>query len=57
MGFIKFLEGYYIQVITKKLTVAKIGEHKIYKINECKLISLYESNTNNTTRTEEEKYK
>lgn len=32
-------------VITKKETVAKLGEHKIYKIAETKLITLYESAT------------
>jgi hypothetical protein len=44
-------------VITKKQTVAKIGEHKIYKIAETKLIPLFESGCCLKTRKNEKKYK
>ena len=30
LGFVKFLKGYYILMITKKRKVAKIGFHDIY---------------------------
>lgn len=33
-GFIKFLEGYYIILITKRRKVAVIGHHTIYKIED-----------------------
>ena len=34
-----------------------MGEHKIYKITETKLITLYESNTSIQTKSDEKKYK
>ena len=30
LGFIKFLKGYYIVLITEKTKIATIGRHKIY---------------------------
>jgi hypothetical protein len=30
MGFIKFLKGYYIVLITERKKIAKIGRHSIY---------------------------
>jgi len=33
-GFIKFTEGYYISLITKRSAVALIGGHYIYHIDE-----------------------
>ena len=32
IGFVRFLEGYYIYLITKRLKVAMVGHHSIYKI-------------------------
>ena len=33
-GFVRFLEGYYIILITKRRKVALIGPHVIYKIED-----------------------
>ncbi|XP_030749376.1 polyphosphoinositide phosphatase [Sitophilus oryzae] len=40
VGFIKFLEGYYIILITKRRKVAAIGHHTIYKIEDTTMISI-----------------
>lgn len=37
-GFIKFLEGYYVILITKRTRVAVIGHHAIYKIEDTSMI-------------------
>ncbi|XP_049833832.1 polyphosphoinositide phosphatase isoform X1 [Schistocerca gregaria] len=38
LGFIRFLEGYYIILITKRRLVAVIGHHTIYKIEDTSMI-------------------
>ena len=40
-GFIKFMIGYYAIVVTKALKVGKIGQHKIKRVENYKIISLY----------------
>ena len=40
LGFIKFLEGYYMIVITRRSQVARIGYHRIYKIDETAMLSI-----------------
>ncbi|KAI9141587.1 SacI homology domain-containing protein [Paraphysoderma sedebokerense] len=39
-GFIRFTEGYYLLLITKKSNVAILGGHSIFHIDETKLISI-----------------
>ncbi|KAF7992786.1 hypothetical protein HCN44_005130 [Aphidius gifuensis] len=38
VGFIRFLEGYYIILVTKRRRVAAIGHHTIYKIEDTSMI-------------------
>ena len=38
IGFVRFLEGYYIYLITKRLKVAMVGHHSIYKIEDTAMI-------------------
>ncbi|KAL0277006.1 UNVERIFIED_CONTAM: hypothetical protein PYX00_004440 [Menopon gallinae] len=38
VGFIRFLEGYYIVLVTKRQRVAIIGHHSIYKIKDTAMI-------------------
>ena len=38
IGFVRFLEGYYIYLITKRLKVAMVGNHSIYKIEDTAMI-------------------
>ncbi|XP_028647144.2 polyphosphoinositide phosphatase [Erpetoichthys calabaricus] len=38
VGFVRFLEGYYIVLITKQRKVADIGGHSIYKIEDTNMI-------------------
>ncbi|XP_076239443.1 polyphosphoinositide phosphatase FIG4 [Calliopsis andreniformis] len=38
IGFIRFLEGYYIILVTKRRKVAVIGHHTIYKIEHTSMI-------------------
>ncbi|XP_067049338.1 polyphosphoinositide phosphatase-like [Acropora muricata] len=40
VGFVQFLEGYYIILITERRKEAQIGSHSIYKIGETKLIPI-----------------
>lgn len=37
-GFVRFLEGYYIVLITKRRQMADIGGHSIYKIEDTSMI-------------------
>lgn len=37
-GFIRFLEGYYIILVTKRRKIAVIGSHSIYKIEDTSMI-------------------
>lgn len=37
-GFVRFLEGYYIVLITKHRKMADIGGHSIYKIEDTTMI-------------------
>jgi hypothetical protein len=37
-GFVRFLEGYYIILVTKRRRVAVIGQHTIYKIEDTSMI-------------------
>lgn len=37
-GFVKFMEGYYIILITKRRPVAAVGLHYIYKIMETTML-------------------
>jgi hypothetical protein len=43
LGFIKFLKGFYIVMITKKKKIAKIGRHNIYKIKDIVIKPLFKS--------------
>lgn len=38
IGFVRFLEGYYIILVTKRRKVAVIGHHTIYKIEDTSMI-------------------
>uniref|UniRef100_A0A8C1T480 FIG4 phosphoinositide 5-phosphatase n=1 Tax=Cyprinus carpio TaxID=7962 RepID=A0A8C1T480_CYPCA len=38
VGFVRFLEGYYIVLITKRRRMADIGGHSIYKIEDTNMI-------------------
>ncbi|XP_043676781.1 polyphosphoinositide phosphatase isoform X1 [Vespula pensylvanica] len=38
LGFVRFLEGYYIILVTKRRRVAFIGHHTIYKIEDTSMI-------------------
>jgi len=55
LGFIKFLKGYYLLMITQKKKVAKIGLHNIYKIQDMKMVPLFRNVTKNKQE-DENKY-
>jgi len=40
VGFVRFLEGYYILLITKRRRAAMIGQHCIYKIEDTTLVPI-----------------
>jgi hypothetical protein len=55
LGFVKFLKGYYLILITAKKKVAKIGFHDIYTIKDIKMIRLFRW-TNSHKKEDENKY-
>ncbi|XP_029042944.2 polyphosphoinositide phosphatase isoform X1 [Osmia bicornis bicornis] len=44
LGFVRFLEGYYIILVTKRRKVAVIGHHTIYKIEDTSMIYIPNDN-------------
>ena len=42
LGFVRFLKGFYIILITARKKVAKIGLHTIYTILETKMVPLFQ---------------
>lgn len=40
VGFVRFLEGYYIILVTKRRKIATVGYHSIYKIEDTACIYL-----------------
>lgn len=55
VGFVRFLEGYYIILVTKRCRVAVIGHHTIYKVEDTSMIYI----PNDTVRVfhpEEQRY-
>jgi len=55
LGFVKFLKGYYLVLITQKKKVAKIGYHKIYQIKDMKMVRLFKW-VSNSNKEDEKKY-
>lgn len=57
-GFIRFLEGYYILLITKRRKVALIGPHVIYKIEDTNMIYIPNENVRSAmyNHSEEQRY-
>ncbi|KAF9201302.1 phosphatidylinositol-3,5-bisphosphate 5-phosphatase [Haplosporangium sp. Z 27] len=45
VGFVRFTEGYYITLITKRSPVALIGGHYVFHINATSTISIHSSTT------------
>ena len=37
-GFVRFLEGYYVVLITKRRKVGLIGPHTIYKVEDTRMV-------------------
>ena len=37
-GFVRFLEGYYVILITKRRRVALIGPHTVYKVEDTAMV-------------------
>ena len=55
LGFVKFLKGYYLVMITAKKKVVKIGQHDIYQIKEMKMVPLFKW-VSNMRKQDENKY-
>ncbi|KHJ84317.1 hypothetical protein OESDEN_15972, partial [Oesophagostomum dentatum] len=54
LGVVRFLEGYYLIVVTKANIIANFGYHSIYKIAEVAMISIAMDGL--STSTEEQRY-
>ncbi|ELT99122.1 hypothetical protein CAPTEDRAFT_142019 [Capitella teleta] len=55
VGFVRFLEGFYILLITKRRKVAMIGPHTFYKIEDTKMMYI-PNDTVRYTHPDEQKY-
>jgi hypothetical protein len=56
MGFVRFLKGYYIILVTKRQRVAKLLRHSIYTVKDIELVPLFKT-TLEKDKEEESKYK
>ena len=54
MGFIKFLKGFYIVMITEKKKIAKIGRHNIYQVEDIIIKPLFTQGSGSSESKEEE---
>ena len=41
MGFIRFLKGYYIIMVTKRKRIAKLEQHSLYQVSKIELVPLF----------------
>ncbi|KAH9381086.1 hypothetical protein HPB48_010758 [Haemaphysalis longicornis] len=55
VGFVKFLEGYYIILITKRRRIAIVGHHTIYKVEDTRMVYL-PNNTDHSIHPDENRY-
>ncbi|XP_047509279.1 polyphosphoinositide phosphatase [Pieris napi] len=55
VGFIRFLEGYYIILVTKRRKIAVIGPHSIYKIEDTAMIYI-PNDTSKPQHADEQRY-
>ncbi|XP_023935391.2 polyphosphoinositide phosphatase isoform X1 [Bicyclus anynana] len=55
VGFIRFLEGYYIILVTKRRKIAVIGSHSIYKIEDTAMIYI-PNDTSKPLHPDEQRY-
>lgn len=56
LGFVRFLEGYYIVLITKRTSCAMIGLHTIYTIKDTVMIRIMDSSANRPLHPNEARY-
>ena len=49
LGFVRFLKGFYLIMITQRKRVAKLGKHSIYQIKDTQMVPLFRT-TNNVSR-------
>ncbi|KAJ8026494.1 Polyphosphoinositide phosphatase [Holothuria leucospilota] len=52
VGFVKFVEGFYIILVTKRKRVAVIGGHTIYKIEDTSMMYIPQAGTRNQSNDE-----
>ena len=55
LGFVKFLKGYYVILVTGRKREARIGQHSIYQVKKTEMVSLFML-TDNANRDEENFY-
>ncbi|KAH8034528.1 hypothetical protein HPB51_025355 [Rhipicephalus microplus] len=55
VGFVRFLEVYYIILITKRRRIAIVGHHTIYKVEDTRMVYL-PNNTDHSVHPDENRY-
>eukprot|EP00392_Amoebophrya_sp_AT5.2_P009024 g9052.t1 len=48
LGFVRFLRGYYLVLVTKKKTVGVLGNHKIFEVEKVELLPLFAAESDDT---------
>ncbi|UYV76306.1 FIG4 [Cordylochernes scorpioides] len=56
VGFVRFLEGYYLVLITKRRQVAKVGYHSVYKIEDTYVAYIPNTGDKHSSSSEESRY-
>ena len=56
LGFIRFTEGYYMLMITKKVQVATIGGHGIYQVDGTEIVPLFNGTGPRVRNAEESRF-
>ncbi|XP_060645112.1 polyphosphoinositide phosphatase [Drosophila nasuta] len=57
LGFVRFLEGYYLILITKRQCCAHIGKHLVYSIKDTVMVRVNEVTSQRPPHPHEERYK
>ena len=58
IGFVKFLKGYYLILITECKKIAKVGRHDIFTVKDTEMVRLYNYHVRDKNlREDEKKYK
>jgi hypothetical protein len=56
LGFVRFLKGYYMVLITSRKRVGKILKHSIYTIKDLQMVAMFRTTQTTQNRDDENRY-